>query len=329
MIDKPKLTQEIPSAEELISILRQHAHTGRCGIYLHQLDDLQRQSLYQELETERLNRKCVDIKELFAATRQNWTQVMFIIFMRALSDERNRPNFMEIARRVDFNILTREKHTPESVEMILVGASGLLQGIKESEFTKEYRAKAEYLLHKYNITPLPARAWETKGLLTSKMPILRLSQVANLINHHDQLFNTMMHCKSREDLFNLFNVEASEVWCNYFKSQASYKIGRAKIDLIGINLIVPMLYTYGFYINDDSIIDTANDLNESIPAEDNRYVSRMRSYGLTPTSAFETQAINQLLSVYCKGQLCDKCHIFRHMQSSKSVLSQLPILWSR
>ncbi len=325
MSERPIHISGIPSKEDLLLLLHEGAARYRCGDYLSHLDTLQRLSIYNRLESERLNHKCTKIKMLYESSKQDWNQVMFIIFMRALSDEQNRDNFMEIAHRIDFNVLLRERGSLESLEAILIGTSGLLRTFKSNDdFIRSQSSKADYKLKLYGITPMSPRVWSTKGLYASKMPIIRLTQVARLIYDNDLLFSKMMSCNSRDDLFAIFNVESSEDWCRYLRCRTRYQLGRIKIDLIGINLIVPMQYSYGFYTADDSIVLTAGELNESLPPESNRYIRGWQNRGVSPVSAFETQALIELTREYCMQKRCEECHLFHQMTSSGSILASLP-----
>ncbi len=325
MLDKPSHISELPTDEDLIMLLRHGAPQYRCGVYLAHLTPLQRQSIYHDLESERLRRKCLDMKKLYDATKQNWNQVMFIIFMRALSDEDNRQNFMEIAHRIDFNTLLREKSSAENIELMLLGTSGLLPLLKQTPFVKAHSEKAQYLIRKYNIMPLTSESWEFRKYISAELLLLRLTQVAQTIFSNNMLFNKMTSCRSRDDLFSLFNIEASEQWQKEFNYSSKYKVPRYRCDLIGINLIVPLLYAYGFYTSDDAIVTVAGDLNESIPAESNTYIRQWREYGLTPVSAFETQALLQLARVYCQMKRCSECYLYRHICSHKETLREIPI----
>ncbi len=310
--------------EKLLDILLSGAKSYRCGRYLYNLDPMRRQQIYQELETERLRRKYIDIREIHSFTHQDWNQTFLVCFLRYLSDQYNRANFAEIGFRVSYNTLLRERSSLRNIEAILIAASGLIDTLPRDSFTNSFRKDVEYMAHKYQITAVPQDRWIRRRMVAAKEPILRLVQVARLLHENDMIFNRLVKCKSRDDIFNLFNVEADSEWNRYFGDSKARRIGVEKCDMIGINFVVPMLYAFGHYSSDDEMTTRANDLNESLPAESNVYIKGWRKEGLTPTVAYETQALIQLYTVYCSRGECEKCHIYRHMLSKSSILSKLP-----
>ncbi len=318
------INTDTENSEELLDLLKSGAKECRCGIYLYNLDPLRRQQIYQELETERLERKYLEIRELYHYTNQDWNQVALIRLLRYLSDEANRANYMEIGLRIGFNTILRERSSLRNLEALLIAAAGLIDTLPRDNFTNQLRKDVEYMAHKYQITPLPKENWSRRRMTPAKEPILRLVQIARLLYDNDIFFNKLIGCKSRNDIFNLFNVEATSEWSKYFGESRVRRIGVEKCDLIGINFVVPMLYAFGHYTSDDNMTSVASNLNEVLPAESNRYITKWRSHGLTPTVSYETQALIQLYTVYCKELACERCHLYRHMRSKGSILDRIP-----
>lgn len=311
-------------SRDLVTLLLAGSKEYRCGMYLYNLSPIERQQIYQELETERLKRKYLDLTELYNIVQRDWNQLLLLFFMRSLSDEDNRQNYMEIALRVNLNMILHERGSLRSVEALLIAASGLVDTLPRDRFTDDVRKDAAYMLHKYQITPLNPRQWSRRKITTAKEPILRLAQVAKLLYDNEFVFNKLISCRTRQDIIDLFNIEARLEWNKYFGDAKVRRIGVEKCDLIGINLVVPMLYAYGHFTSNEELTDAANDLNESLPAESNRYITGWKREGLTPTSAYETQALIQLKSVYCGAGACERCIVYKHMCSRASILKRIP-----
>ncbi|MFI3258680.1 MAG: DUF2851 family protein [Rikenellaceae bacterium] len=311
------------SDDELLFRLEQGAKTYRCGVYLHNLESIHRQQIYQELETERLKSKYHKIWSMHEEWKMSWNHIFLVGFFDSLSDMENRENYLELAVRLNYSIISRERKSLRNLEALLIGMSGLLELLPRDRFTKSLADDARFIIHKYQLNPLPATQWNRRKWLPFKHPIVRLSQVAHLLYENEMPFNSLIECRNRNDIHNLFNVEMSEWWNPYFGESVRH-IGVEKSDLLGINFVVPMLYAFGHYSSDDEMTNRANDLNEDLPAESNFYITKWRRKGLDPKSAYETQALIQLAKIYCSNKHCEECHLYRHMKSKSSILSKIP-----
>ncbi len=312
------------ASKELLLLLESGAKEYRCGEYLYHLDALYRQQIYQNLEIERLQRKYLQIREIYQFSGQDWNQTFLVYFLRYLSDEANRKNFMEVGFRVGYNTILHERASLRNLEALFIAASGLIDTLPRDNFTNQVRKDVEYMTHKYQINPIAKEEWVRRRMMPAKEPILRLVQVARLFHENDLIFNKLISCRTREDIFNLFNVPALSEWSHYYGETRVRRIGVEKCDLIGINFVVPMLFAYGHYTSSDELVSVANELNEMLPAESNRYITKWRGCGLTPTVAYETQALIQLYTEYCKVKGCERCHVYRHMLSKGSILGKIP-----
>ncbi len=263
---------------------------------------------------------------MYSHLQSNWNKIFLIQLLDSLSDMDNRQVYKEIAVRVNYNSILRERGSLRNLEALLIGISGLHKLLPNDDFSIEFKKNAEFLLHKYQIEPFQKSDWNLRKITPVKHPIIRLSQVARLLYDNDHPFNQLLNCKSRNDILSFFDVEASLELCQRVNLRAKNPscIGVTKRDLLGINLVVPMMYAYGLYVCDDTITDRAGELNESLPAESNWIISSWCQYGLVPTSALETQGLIQLTKRYCPESRCEECPIGRHIMSPKSILRQLP-----
>ncbi|MFI3306836.1 MAG: DUF2851 family protein [Rikenellaceae bacterium] len=315
---------EQSSEVELLKSLVIDPKRSCCGQYIERLDSINLHSIYQELSVERLGQKSLKVLDCHLSSKMDWNQVFLLCFLDALSDMNNRHNYEEVGQRVLFGIIQRERRSLRSIEAMLIGAAGLLDCLPNDSFSTEFKTEAKYMLYKYGIRPLPPNSWNLRNLTPVKHPIVRLSQVARLFYDSEHPFNRLVSCKSRNDVIDLFNVNASEELCKRvnLKSTTSSHIGVMKCDLLAINFVVPMLYSYGIYTESDDLVIAASDLNERLPAESNFYITAWRRLGVVPMSAYDTQALIQLSKIYCINRLCHKCPLYLHMISPNSALNK-------
>lgn len=300
-----------------IDQLKEGAKYCRCAEHLSRCEELHRQQIYTTLEHERLTRKYGDIARLFSGDGQsNWNQTFYLLFMRTLGDKLNQEVFMEVAKRMSLSMLMRERNSPLKVESMLIGTAGFINSYSNRDYIDPIKRETKYALHKFDISELSINHWNLGRVRPQNHPVLRLSQVATLFCEHEFIFSDMLLCKTRRDVDNLFSAKASRHFVDTHpyltrEGQQDITIGAQKRTLLGINLVVPLMYAYGCYAHDDELCAQAQDLNEALPPEMNVYIKKWSAKGVYPTSAFESQALIQLSTCYCKTTRCAECPVGR------------------
>lgn len=295
--------------------LKTGAKESRCAERLSMCSELHRQEIYCVLEQERLMRKYHDIEKIYnSQSSSSWSQVFYLMFMRIISDEVNRDAFVEVARRVKLSYIQRESSNPLRVEAMLIGAAGFLDCYPNGDYIKLLSKEADYVMKKYNITPLTPLNWNLARVNNIKHPVVKLSQAASLLCRSNLIFNELLLCRDLNDINDIFKIRTSQLFIDTHphlerEGRDSFSLSLDKRVLLGINLVVPILFAYGYYIHDDFLCAQAQELNESLPAEMNRYIKHWRAYGIYPKSAYETQALIQLSTVYCRKASCDLCPV--------------------
>ncbi|MFI3316823.1 MAG: DUF2851 family protein [Rikenellaceae bacterium] len=287
-----------------------------CGRYLKSIEEIHRQEIYSHYEFERLDGKYQAIMDLYRnQAGTNWNQTLFNYFFKYLGDKANCEAYMLLANRVGYNAILRERLNPLRLEALLLGASGLLKDYREDPYTEALRTEAEYLMRKYNITPLSSKSWILRRHMPLNNPVLRLAQAATLFSQNELLFDKVIACRCLEDIEDIFMVEASDYWTDhYVPSKVSDKsdvkrLGSSKCNILGINLVVMLQYAYGAYLSDDALIEQAHNLLQDLKPEENRYTKAWRKYGIRPKSAFESQALIQIAEKHCAQSNCKGCYL--------------------
>lgn len=311
------------SEREARTIERLEARAGEhaCGGFLAALDDLQRTELFTALIFDRLQRKMRTVEALRREAADNWNQTFYLLYFRTLGDRRNQEAYLELARRVPYRIVLRERKVPHAIEAMLFGASGLLDLYRNDEYTLNLRRNFEHLAAKYEIRPMEASAWELAEIRPANHPVLRLAQAAEFFAQDDFVMDRTMACRKEEDVRRLFGIEASDYWRTHFIPAAESdprpkRIGAFKANIIGINLVVVLQFAYGSYTSSERLRDSALSLLESLPAEDNRYMREWSAAGIRPRNAFESQALLQLSTEYCPERRCAACPVGRRIAKS-------------
>ncbi len=293
--------------------------SSQCGRLLATCSGLARSDIYTRLSQTRVVRKQQDVTRIFNNEGQfSWNEVFYILLMKILGDELNRDVFMEVARRVPMYILLREQHSPINIEALLIATAGFIDNYNNDEYISELKRHSDYLLHKHQITPVSIKHWNFQRVRPYNHPVIRLSQVAKIISMRNYLFDGVIMCRDMDDIDSIFTITATDHLLNTHShltgnNQHSISIGRAKRELIGINLVIPLQFAYGCYLDDDEINFRAHNLQENIPPESNRYIRAWQECGVAPCSALETQALIQLSTCFCRQSLCEECPLARRL----------------
>lgn len=307
-----------PVVRTTYEILREES--GRCGCAgrLAKLENHERIALYTRLVIERLQRKCRELGELHDEFGRNWNETMYMMLMRKIGGSDNTEAFTELARRVRYGYISRERNSLDCVEAMLLGTSGLLDLYDDDNYTRKLRAHFEHLGKKYSLRAMMPRAWKFSDRYPQSHPVLRLAQMASFFASREFLFDGLIQCRTVEDVHLFFHAEASEYWSTHYipsktTGYRTKRIGPEKANILGINVTVPMLFAYGDYADDQDLKDAAVELLEKIGRESNKIVNGWFKEGVTMENAFDSQAILQLNNEHCIKGLCRRCAIGRRV----------------
>ena len=306
------------AAAHTMERLRAGAEAYACGGYLGGLGALQRTELCTALIFDRLSRKMRMVEALRNEAADNWNQTFYLLYFRTLGDRRNQEAYLELARRVPYKTVLRERLAPHAVEAMLFGASGLLELYRNDAYTLDLKRSFEYLAAKYGIEAMEASAWALTEVRPANHPVLRLAQAAEFFTQDEFVMERAMTCRTEEEVRKLFCIEASPYWRTHHIPGAEggehpKRIGAFKANIIGINLVAVLQFAYGSYTGNERLRDSALTLLERLPAEDNRYMREWQSAGARPRNAFESQALLQLATEYCAGKRCAECPVGRRI----------------
>ena len=191
-------------------------------------------------------------------------------------------------------------------------------------YTLNLARNFEYLAAKYNIEPMQAGAWQLGDIRPANHPVLRLAQAAEFFAQDEFVMERAMACRTEEEIRRLFCVEASDYWRTHHipgiaGDDRPKRLGTFKANIIGINLVSVLQFAYGSYTGREALRDSALTLLERLPAEDNRYMRGWHDAGLTPRSAFESQALLQLATEYCAAKRCAECPVGRRILNNLKI----------
>lgn len=272
-------------------------------------------SWLERIVVERLEQEVKDVFTIFATNKNDWEETMYQRIMRYCGLKVNNDAFERLAQLLPLRILRKHLDNPIQIDAMFFGCAGFL----EQEFTEAYPVllQREYkiLKSKFNLTTMPKSYWKFLRLRPPNFPTIRLAQMASMVGSCNNLFSKLLTINDLNSVRNLFNVEVNEYWNTHFQfekpSTARKKsLGTTAVDILIINAVIPVLFSYGIYHdNQDFKNKSLRFLNEMEP-EDNLVIRKFEKLGIGVENAQQTQALLQLYNCYCRRRKCLSCRVF-------------------
>ncbi|MES2577991.1 MAG: DUF2851 family protein [Bacteroidota bacterium] len=284
-----------------------------CEKQLKDVDEFALKNWQERLFFERLERKSQPIFDLLEQTNQDWEGVLFCLLAKNFGLNTNGEIFYKMAQSIPFSIIRKESFEVENIEALIFGTAGLLDSEKEDNYFKDLKFRHFYLLHKYQIEKVCIEPVQFFKHRPDNFPTIRLSQLANLYHSQQNLFSKINSLSSLKSTYELFQIVASEYWQNHYQfdkesPMKQRKLSKSFIDLIVINTIIPIQFTFAKSQGKEISEDLIQLLNEVV-AEKNAIIEKFTSFGIQSKTAFETQSLLQLKNEYCNKSKCLECVI--------------------
>ena len=287
-----------------------------CAAYLGEISAEERTRLFERLFKERVNQKRESIMRTYKDVDEDWNQTLYTLLLKYLGSTHNSNAMEQLSRVVTYNMIAKERGALLNIEALLLGGAGLLDLYAEDSYILALKEEFNHLKAKYNITPLAPEVWRLHYIYPNTHPTLRLVQFAASVHKQALSFAAATECSTRKDVHKILSGAASEYWLEHFAFDragitASAHIGAFTNDLLGINVIIPILIANGVYMEDSELITRALTLAKNIPAEDNRYIKMWQNHtSPIAISAIDSQALLHLHKNYCENSLCKACFVW-------------------
>ncbi len=277
------------------------------------IDDFMMQNWLERLYFERLERKAESINQLLKISKNDWEAVLFKMLAKNFGLKVNADAFLSMVNTIDFSIIRKLQNNQTSLEALFFGQADLLSEdiqdpyfqslIKEHQFLKQ-----KFSLFNENITPI-----KFFRLRPSNFPTIRLSQLAGLYNKEQNLFSKINEILTIKDFYTLFSIETSPFWESHYtfdkdSKKSKKRLSKAFIDLLIINTIIPIKFTYAIY-QGKQIEEDIVKLIQQIVSEKNNITQKFNSLKKVSNSALQSQALLQLKNEYCNKNKCLQCTI--------------------
>ncbi|NSW93374.1 MAG: DUF2851 family protein [Bacteroidales bacterium] len=280
---------------------------------------------------ERLESKSQAVLKVFRETGNDWEETFYRILIRYFGFRVNTEPFEMLANSLPFRIIRKHADNRFQIEALLFGTAGMLEeGLFKEALSDDYYSglvrEYKILSSKYSLKPLHGWIWKFNRLRPVNFPTVRLSQLSAMLSVAGGLFSRTAETEDIKQLRHLFEVSASPYWDDHYifgrKSRnLSKKTGSQATDILLINAVIPVIFSYGRMRDRMEISERALSFLENIPPEENRIISEWSEVGIKPESALFSQALIQLRDEYCRKRRCLECRIGSKLISSGKKLN--------
>jgi len=288
-----------------------------CEKSIHIIRDIAWRSWKERLLAERLIRKSGNVKFYLEESNYHWEETFWWLLARNFGIKVNADAFEEMAKSIPLTILAKHKNQIHQLEALLLGQAGLLNDPDsygdEEDYPKMLQKEYQFYKNKYALRQINSPVFFLR-MRPGNFPTIRLAQLAMLIHESAHLFSKIKEAMSVTEVKKWFDVTANDYWHYHYRFDETSafrkkKLGDAMIDNIIINTIVPMLFAYGSYHDEEKYKQKALRWLEETPAENNSIIKEFQQLKIENKNAFDSQALIELKNEYCNKKRCLDCTV--------------------
>jgi hypothetical protein len=287
-----------------------------CSKGIDDVDSIHKVNQIESALIQRLNRKAAELHSRFERIHGDVKQLQFELFAIAMGSKVNVMPFIELTQRISVNHFRKSDQTPP--EVFTLGIAGFLSQNSNEDYLKQLQTEWKFVQLKFQFAPMENHAWKFFGLRPPGYPPFRLTQFAYLMTDPRTLEWNEISVSNYKHYFNLLNKITANIpsyWQNHYqleKESASKHTVHLSSDLkirLMINEILPFLWWWSQYQNDEKMSETVLELLQALKSEKNQLLENWKSLGMQSKSAFDSQGLIELKNEFCAQKKCLDCKI--------------------
>ncbi len=268
----------------------------------------------ERLIVNRLEHKSQHIEKLLAENQHNWEQSFYLQLAANFGFKVNQVPFEMLARNTPLGIIAKHKGNIHQIEALLFGQAGFLNDTFTESYPLMLQNEYAYLKKKFQLNGIDKHLWKLSRMRPVNFPTIRMAQFAGLIHQSSHLFSKVIASQNPDELIKLFKVTASPFWDTHYTfdaaaNQLKKNIGKAAIENLIINTIVPFIFVYGKHYGNEEKCELAIQLLEKLSPEKNTITELWTLAGVKPDNALQSQALIELKNNHCDQKKCLQCGI--------------------
>ncbi|NJW51762.1 DUF2851 family protein [Salinimicrobium oceani] len=284
-----------------------------CENDLGEVDDFLVRNWLERLYLERLEQKTTLVNTLLGKSAGDWEAVLFQLLAKNFGLNVNGEAFLSIAASIPFAVIRKVRTDPFQLEALLLGQAGLLTLHNEDAYYLQLKTEYNFLCQKFKLSQKGVLPVKYFRLRPDNFPEIRLVQLAAVYHKNAALFSALRHISEAQTVYELFDVQLNDFWNTHYTFRSGHSFRRKKLskkflDLLIINTIVPLNFTYIKSLGGE--MDQLLGVIAALAPEENQIINKFRTLrpGCAET-ALESQALLQLKNEYCDKNACLRCAV--------------------
>lgn len=277
------------------------------------------------LGMERLHNKADRVDELVRSYNGDWYDALYVTLARTMGFGTNSEPFERLARATPLRFLLKHADNLLSVEAMLFGQSGLLDGPDEGcAYADLLRREYGFMKVKFNLTRPDTLNWKRSGMRPQNSPHRRIALLAAYVSRIVSLAGQLCDCEDVDDVVRAFDIDLQGYWADHVNfspmpSRQGRGVGMTALRGIAINAAIPYIYAYGRSHGKEDLCDRAVEMLQCMKPESNSKVTVFTAAGVRCPDAFTSQALVELRREYCEARKCLYCRIGHRMLAAKAL----------
>ncbi len=279
------------------------------------------------LSLERLQAKAARVAALADAESGDWQHALYVTLARTLGFSKNNDAFERLALSLPLRKLRKHADDPVCIEAMLLGQAGFLDNLSEEAEADPYvgrlRTEYQFMAAKFSLKQPRDLAWKMGRMRPANFPVRRVATLARFVCCDFSAGGKVLAAATIEEARRIFDIELTGYWAEHSTfgaptASSPRAFSRSALDVLTINVLVPMLYAYGTTYGNDDMAARAVGLLQQLPAEDNVITRLFGDAGIACRDAFASQAMVQLRREYCEPRKCLYCRFGHRILSSSA-----------
>lgn len=283
-----------------------------CSGELQNIKTITKIQWFERLAFDRLQNKSQKVQELLNTTNGDFFEVALQKIARSFGYSVNADAMEQLAKSIGHKIILKHSTNRLQLESLFFGASGLINNTQNGKYPTFIKTEYKYLKSKYKIKNSSNKVWKFMRMRPANFPTIRISQMSGVLYNISGDLTQLFELDDINKLRKLLSSKASKYWETHYRfgnevSSRVKKIGPTTIDIIILNTIIPLVFSYGKITGKQVYIDRVINWSSKIKPENNKITRKFKSLGVDTDNALDSQAIIELYNSYCKEKQCLKC----------------------
>jgi hypothetical protein len=282
------------------------------------------QQWLERLAIQRIERKAVEIQNLFTQCDRDGEQTLFTLWCKYMGGKVNTEAYEELARRVNVRFLWKKRAFLQQIESYLFGIAGLIPSNSKEVYPDLLRREFQFLKNTYNLRPMNGVEWRFFRMRPSNFPTVRLAQLSIIYHNVGRWLPWILQADLKK-LRQVICVKPSGYWADHYvfgkKSDCALTaVGENQFHKLLINVVIPFRIAWSKIFPGSTQTQEAIELLNELPAENNKVIRLWQKKGISAKNALQSQALLELKVNGCDKRKCLSCNFGNYFLTTHQEL---------